>query len=101
MDAIRTENWNRYYIGSGEALDSYCRRIRAELEQLELASRIQWSGRRVWSTHSSPGGCWICDSIGASRGLLRTLEQYGGLLEDKEQRRIEQFNHQEGEETLK
>jgi len=83
LDAIRTENWNRYKIGSGEPVSDYSKRMRAELHNLELAGRIQWSGRRVWSTHSSPGGCWICDSFGVISGLLYTLDAYAGLEEEQ------------------
>lgn len=76
---MRTENWVRYKKGDSENLSDYCSRIRAELSQLELAARIQWTGRRVWGSHTYAGGCWICDSFGVPHALLRVLEEYGNV----------------------
>lgn len=73
--ALRTERWSTYRIGDGEPVAEYLRRIRSELSALENASRIQWTGRRIWSSHTYPGGCWICDVIGLVHGLLGLLEE--------------------------
>lgn len=75
VDGMRTENWGRYRIGSGESVNGYLQRLRAELSNLENASRIQYTGRRVWGTHVYPGGCWICDTFGVAHGLLALLEE--------------------------
>lgn len=74
VDAIRTENWHRYRIGAGEGVTDYLGRIRAELAQLENLSRIQWTSRVPWRTHTAPSGCWICDLTGVVHGLLALLD---------------------------
>lgn len=74
IQAIRTENWHRYKVGKYEPPGEYLMRIRAEVAQLENLSRNQWTGPRVWRTHTAPGSCWICDTFGAVHGLLAYLE---------------------------
>lgn len=71
---MRTERWGQYRIGDGEPVSEFLRRIRAELATLEMAARIQWTGRRIWSSHTYPGGCWVCDTYGLCHGLLDLLE---------------------------
>lgn len=72
---MRTERWPVFRIGDGEPISEYLRRVRAELATLEGAARIQWSGRRIWSSHTYPGGCWICDGFGLVHALLGLLEE--------------------------
>lgn len=72
---MRTERWSQYSIGDGEPVPNFLGRIRAELASLEMAARIQWTGRRIWSTHTYPGGCWVCDVFGLCHGLLGLLEE--------------------------
>ena len=71
---MRTERWPTYRAGDGEPIAEYLRRVRTELSTLEMAARIQWTGRRIWSSHTYPGGCWICDLAGLCHGLLELLE---------------------------
>lgn len=57
-----------------EPIGDYLSRVRAELASLEMASRVQYNGRRTWGTHMYPGGCWICDAFGLVHGLLAVLD---------------------------
>lgn len=72
---MRTERWGTYRIGSSESVADYLGRIRGELASLEGAARIQWTGRRIWSSHTYPGGCWICEAYGLVHALLFLLEE--------------------------
>lgn len=72
--AMRTERWGTYRIGVGEPVSEFLGRTRAELASLEGAARIQWTGRRIWSSHTYPGGCWVCDVFGLVHALLGLLE---------------------------
>jgi len=72
---MRTERWPAYRIGSSESPPDYLGRIRSELASLEGAARIQWTGRRIWSSHTYPGGCWICEVFGLVHALLGLLEE--------------------------
>lgn len=72
---MRTERWPAYRIGSSESVPDFLGRIRSELATLEGAARIQWTGRRIWSSHTYPGGCWICDVYGIVHALLGLLEE--------------------------
>ena len=89
---MRSENWARYRIGDSESVPSFLMRIRSELANLENASRVQWTGRRVWGTHTYSGGCWICDGFGVIHGLLALLEEgypQEGRRVDKESNSVE------------
>jgi len=81
-DAIRLERMESLRRGEGESARGYCHRVRGVLDQLALAGRIQWTGRRTWSTHTYPGGCWICDTFAVGYAFLEELVRYSELEEE-------------------
>lgn len=99
MAALRLERLPGLRRGEGESALGYLGRIRSQLDQLAIAARSQWTGRRTWSTHTYPGGCWICDQFALTYAVLEELGRYyeieessildqqdalRGLTEDKE-----------------
>lgn len=86
-NALRLECMEGLRRAEGESLLGYCARLEAFLANRETAARSQWTGRRTWSTHTYPGGCWICDLVAISRSMLRELRYYGDMEQEDYQER--------------